>query len=53
MIHFQATIGSIRVDDEGQSKVMLIIPKSHLAGPMSLVTLLEKLIDVEIEEAPK
>lgn len=50
-IKFQATIGDIRVDDQGQTKVTLVIPKSHLAGPVSLVTLLEKLLDVEILES--
>ena len=50
MIHFKAVIGGLRVNKSGEARVMLEIPVSHLAESMSLVTLLEKYLDVTIEE---
>ena len=49
-ITFHATIHGVRVDKEGETRLTLTIPKSDLAGPVSALTALEKLLIVTIDE---
>ena len=51
MIHFKAIIGGLKVRKDGEARVVLEIPVSHLAESMSLVTLLEKYLDVTIDKS--
>ena len=51
MIHFKAILGGLKVNKSGEARVILEIPVAHLAQSVSLVTLLEKYLDVQIEES--
>ena len=50
MIHFKTILGGLKVNKSGEARVILEIPIAHLAQSVSLVTLLEKYLDVAIEE---
>lgn len=53
MIKFHATIHKISVDKDGEGTLILKVPSSDLAGPVSTVTRLNKLLIITIvEEAP-
>lgn len=50
IITFHASIHKISIDREGEGTLTLKIPASDLAGPISTITQLEKLLIVTIEE---